>query len=139
MIEGIKPKDIRKYKTKFVGMFTLQQAILFIVGLVLCYGAFIFQKEILMIKPNGYICMGVAAIPISFGYITIEGMSLFKYLKIIIADMKEPEVYVYKVDNDYKREIRQMEKEASEKLTSADRRKIKRERKTSDKNIKMYK
>lgn len=102
MIEREMPKDIRKYEAKFFGPFTLREAIcLAIAGIC---SLTLYNTIGKMIIPNirGYICFGAAIPPIAFGWLEPYGMTLEKYLNVILRTMVlAPKKRKYKTQNMY--------------------------------------
>ena len=123
MIEVGLPKDIRKYKTKVVGPFTVRQTVGLIVGLGL---GFIGNRIASSLSSDAKIFMtmlfGVPGVLI--GWITMYGMSFEKYFNVIITNtFLIPRKILYKT-NPCQGEISKLEKEM-ELLAKNKKKKIK--------------
>ena len=110
MIEVNIPKDIRKYKTKVVGPFTVRQTVGLIIGLGL---GFIGNRIASALSSDAKIFMtmlfGVPGVLI--GWISMFGMSFEKYFNVIITNtFLIPKKILYKT-NPCQGEIAKLEKE----------------------------
>ena len=126
MIETKVPKDIRKYKTKFIGPLTLRQSVCAAIAIVLDIIIYTF-----IIKPFNisqdlafFIIFILDTIPLAFGKIDVLGMSLEQKLKYIIFNsILSPSVKLPK-DTDFKeiepnfteKEVRQAQKELKKEI-----------------------
>ena len=96
MAEVIVGKDIRLYKPKDIGPFTLKQFGGILVGGICAYGVFAIEKA-LGLTLNEFTCFPIflSAIPgVALGCLNKNGMSMTKYLKA---------VYIERVANPTKR------------------------------------
>ena len=80
-------QDIRKYKVKDIGVFSLKEACWIAVGAVCAYGTFILQKNFFETTEITYFVSLLAAVPaILFGFIKPYGVSFFTYLRVIMKE-----------------------------------------------------
>lgn len=84
MIQVNVPKDIRSYKTKIIGPFSLRQliAVAFTLAVDLGLYNFIFRP---MEIPNEWLIYAICFVslpPLAFGFIEIMGMPLEKYITV---------------------------------------------------------
>lgn len=90
-------KDMKKYKSKDIGIFTFKEAAYIAVGCVAAYVTYKFTGsfEIAMIP---------MAVILVFGFLKPFGMSFAKFFGILMADMSSPRTYINETDFIYEPE-----------------------------------
>ena len=100
MLEGQIPKDVRKYEAKFVGPFTLRQAIFFIVACVVGYVFYKVFSQLFDMQTALAICAILVLPFLAFGWIKPYGMPLEKFLQgALISTVLAPHHRKYKTNN----------------------------------------
>lgn len=100
-------KDIRDYKVKDVGPFTLGQTFSLLIAIILAYGVVYLTKRywgwsIMENDAELLIVLIVSAIPLSFGFIKVCGLSLKDYLiTLLFENIISPKLRIYVSDFDY--------------------------------------
>lgn len=128
MIEAKVPKDIRVYETKLVGPFTLRNTICLTLAIVAALITYNVCCEILGFSVDVFIYIGtIVTLPfLAFGWITIEGMHLEKYIKTIViynflvpADRKQKKI-IYKFKEEKKNALSAKEIKRRKKILESD-------------------
>ena len=100
MIETEWKRDIRKYKSNFMGGLSLRQIVTFLIAALVAFFVYNIQKK-WTDTPNTLFCT-VAAIPLLFGF-NIQGMTFENYLKsTFISNFVAPKTRIYKTENPYR-------------------------------------
>lgn len=99
-------KDIRKYKVKDVGPFTLGQVGGLTVAAIMGYGVYYLEKHFLHLEEINDLqifSILIAAMPgIAFGFIKPYGLSFYKFLKtVFFENFVNPKVRIYESDFDF--------------------------------------
>lgn len=110
------PKDVRKYKSKFVGPFSFRQTIGLLIGAGCGYVGYYIQKTLLGSDVDNAILTWIFAAPgLAWGFIEPYGMPLEKFLKTTFVSMfLSPADRKYKPVNYLKKEIRKANKKAEQ-------------------------
>ena len=100
MLEGQIPKDVRKYDAKFIGPFTLRQAIFFIISCVVGYVFYTVFKQFLDVQTSLAIAVILILPFLAFGWVKPYGMPLEKFLQsALISTVLSPHHRKYKTNN----------------------------------------
>lgn len=85
-------RDLRSFKTKDIGNFSLKEAGFIAVG----FAAFFATYKLTGSKEFAFVPMGVV---LAFGFLKPCGLSLWQFLRTVMMELISPMVYVY--DNDF--------------------------------------
>ena len=89
-MEIIINKDIRKVKTKDLGMFSFKEAGFLALAVGLGAGIFFLEKKVLGFeKINYYLMIIPMAIPLIFGFFKPFGLTFWQFCKTYIQDWKK--------------------------------------------------
>lgn len=102
-------KDIRDYKVKDIGPFTIKEFISVLIAVILGYSVFALMKkmgwEISVTSGNDLMFLPMilaAAIPLIFGFYKPHGISMWTYIKTLFNEnIVSPKVRTYGCDFDY--------------------------------------
>lgn len=137
MVEVQIPKDIRRYKTKVVGPFTMRTLICFIIACICAYGGWLIAKNLLGVESISDavpVCMTLMAPAIIFGWISPYGMTMEVFLaSTVISMFLAPKHRKYKIDNTYEGILKDIDKEEQDLLKQ--RAKLLKEKKKKKKNV----
>lgn len=111
MIEAQIPRDIRKYESKFIMMFTLKQFICVIVASVIAVVLFNILKGPLGTQTASYVCC-ISAIPeILIGWFKFQGIDFDKFARAaFVENILARSTRVYEVKNPYRKALKPMKK-----------------------------
>ncbi len=80
-------RDLRKFKTKDIGMFTFKEAGFVALALVIVYGVYAIQRWVFHIDEVSYELCALFAIPVlAFGFFKIKGLTLKQYLTTVFIE-----------------------------------------------------
>lgn len=88
-------KDIRKFKTKDIGMFTFKEAAY--IGAALGLGFLTYKAT----GENTTWAIPVGGIILVFGFLKPYGMSFIDFLRTVVVDMLSPRCYINETDFEY--------------------------------------
>lgn len=100
-------KDIREYKVKDVGPFTIKEALSLLVAIILAYGTYYFTHKYFgwVITENDIqmlLISIVVIVPLAFGFAHPYGLSLKNYLfTLLVENVISPQLRVYSSDFDW--------------------------------------
>lgn len=111
MLEAQIPKDIRKYESKFVLMFTLRQFICLIVAGVVAFILYQLTKDIFGSTTASYICF-ISAIPeVLIGWVKVQGIPFEKFVQTaFISNVLAKPTRVYEIKNPYRKALKPINK-----------------------------
>lgn len=100
-------KDIREYKAKQVGPFSTREIIFLLIGGVLAYGIYYFQKLVLGAETvNTSFCIAAMTPALMFGWFKPYGIDLEKFLKAaFISNFVAPKIRRYQSNHLYMKEV----------------------------------
>ena len=145
-MEVIINKDIREYKVKDIGPFSLGQFAGLAVGAAMGYGVYFLEKHYLHIEGINDIQIAsiiVAALPgIVFGFVRPYGISFIKFLRtVFFENFTNPKIRKYESDFDFSKVYQLTEEDmmSEKELKKHNKRKLTREEKHEIKKWKGYK
>ncbi len=97
------PKDITKYKKKFIGPLSFRQCVTLVPAVLLDYGAYGLMKSLEVSSDTMMPIMIFILLPfLAFGWIELYGLPLEKFLKVaFISGFIAPQKRLYKTKNLY--------------------------------------
>lgn len=102
MIEIEIPEDIRKYEAKFVGPFTLRQAVCFAAGCVLAVPTYLIISKFAPTDVAAFACIIVSAPFLVCGWVQPYGMTMEQFAKTaFVSNILAPTKRKYKTVNLY--------------------------------------
>lgn len=111
MIEAQIPRDIRKYESKFIMMFTLKQFICVIIASVIAIVLFNVLKGPLGTQTASYICFLSAVPEILVGWVKFQGIDFDKFVRAaFVENILAKPTRVYEVKNPYRKALTPVKK-----------------------------
>lgn len=97
-------KEIGNFEPKFVGPFTIRQAVCLLIGAPICFFIYKFTAPVITADLAGFLCTIPAAAAVAIGWVKPYGMKMEKFIQsVFINRVVAPANRRYKTENHHEK------------------------------------